>query len=68
MSMSCELGFGFFDGAGGHHLVALLPQDGRAQDQVLFTIVEQQDADGLDEHGCGPNTGVDFGLEVSSLI
>ena len=39
--------FGFLDGAGGDDVVALLFQDGRAQEKIFFAIVEQQNSNRL---------------------
>jgi hypothetical protein len=41
-----ELG-GFFDGRGGDALVAVLTQDGSAEMEIVWLVVEQQDAHGL---------------------
>ena len=41
-----DFGLRFFDGCGGDDFISLLAQDGGAQQQVLFEVVEQENADG----------------------
>src|SRR5208282_2507188 len=49
-----QLGFSFLDRAGRDHLVSLLTQDSRTQNQVLLAVIEQQDANRRDGHWLRP--------------
>ncbi len=58
---------GLLDRVGGLRDVAVLAQDGRAQQQVLRMVVQQQDADRFFLHGLGHRaSGLDF-LNVGHL-
>ena len=47
MSMSVEHLLGLFDGACGFGQISVLAQDGRAQQQAVHVVIEQQHADRL---------------------
>src|SRR5271165_6684127 len=49
-----QLGLGLFGGTSRDYLVSLLAQDGRAQNEVLFAVVEQQDANWRDQYCMRP--------------